>query len=58
MKSITFHCDDDIKTAIEQEAIENFEGNISLQIRAILRDWYKEQNQQGQESSSNIDSSQ
>jgi len=38
-KSVSFLCDDDLFTAVQKEADENFEGNTSLQLRKILKEW-------------------
>lgn len=37
--SITFLCDNKIYESIHKAAVENFEGNISFQIRKILKEW-------------------
>ena len=38
-KSVTFLCDEEIHAKIQKEADENFEGNFSLALRKILKDW-------------------
>lgn len=38
-KSVTFLCDDDIHKAIQKEADKDHEGNFSLALRKILKDW-------------------
>ena len=40
-KSVTFLCDDEIHANITTLANEEFEGNFSLAIRKILKDWNK-----------------
>lgn len=37
--SITFLCDVKIHEALVKAANENFEGNISFQLRKILKEW-------------------
>ena len=38
-RSVTFLCDDKIYAEIQKEANDNFEGNFSLALRKILKDW-------------------
>ena len=38
-KSVTFLCDDKIHAKIQEEADQNFDGNFSLALRKILKQW-------------------
>jgi hypothetical protein len=38
-KSVTFLCDTKLYDSIQKEADVNFEGNFSLQLRKILKEW-------------------
>lgn len=42
-KSVTFLCDEQIHKKIQKSADDDFEGNFSLALRKILKEWAEAQ---------------
>jgi len=43
-KSVTFLCDTTILDKLQEFAEKEFEGNLSLQIRKVLKNWNEQKN--------------
>lgn len=39
MISVTILIDEDLLKTVQEEASQNFEGNVSQQVRKIIKDW-------------------
>jgi len=43
-KSVTFLCDKTILDNLQEFAKKDFDGNLSLQIRKVLKNWNEQKN--------------